>query len=72
MKHGLLFYGVNICGDKAGVRMRVQDAFLIFSYHADPGFAFGDEAAVAAQAAQNLIPFFFLVQQRFAHFNSKP
>jgi hypothetical protein len=50
------FNGVHIGGDKSFIDQGVEDPFFVLAHAADPPLAIGDEAAVTAQKAADLVP----------------
>jgi len=52
---------VDVTSNEFSIGMGKKDTPSIFPDAADAKFSIGDEAMVAAQEAENLIPFFFII-----------
>lgn len=67
MEEGLLLDGIDVFGDEHPVDEAVEHPLPVFPDAADPPRAWGDPAAVGAEAASDTILFFLFVQQRFTN-----
>jgi hypothetical protein len=67
MKQGFFLDRIGMLGDWLSVYQRVQRAVPVFTHTAQSALAFGYQAGVRTQSADNFSVFLLFIKERFVH-----